>query len=99
MFADDLASYGAVGARRVLNQDNDQLIVIFGNGYRASVIIGEYSYGGREGLFEVAVLDANGELDYSTPVTDDVIGRLDREGVVAVFRRIAELPTCPGSMV
>lgn len=66
--------------------------VFFPNGRGVSIIRNEYSYGGRSGKFEVGVLDADGDLDYSTPVTDDVIGWLDVEGVLGVMKQVSDLP-------
>jgi hypothetical protein len=47
----------------------------FDNGRGASVVKSPMSYGGDAGLYELAVLDATGKLDYTTPITADVIGR------------------------
>ena len=61
-----------------------QLIYRFPNGYGASVIQNLISYGGDEGLWEVAVLKFQADkpyIDYTTPVTDDVIGFLDLEAI------------------
>lgn len=69
-----------------------QRIYKFANGYGASVVRHEYSYGGREGLFELAVLDANGELCYSSPVTNDVIGWLTMEQVDGLLDQISVIP-------
>lgn len=63
----------------------------FANGYGASVVSHDFSYGGSQGFFEVAVLDSNGDLCYSTPVTDDVIGYLDFAGVAEVLADIESL--------
>lgn len=66
------------------------------NGYGASVIRFAYSYGGDKGLWELAVLrrDSNGqhELDYTTPITNDVVGYLSWEQVNALLDQIAALP-------
>lgn len=64
----------------------------FGNGYGASVICHHGSYGGNMGLFEVAVLDLNGDICYDTPVTGDVVGYLDFAGVADVLKQIQNLP-------
>lgn len=64
----------------------------FPNGYGASVICGPYSYGSKAGLYELAVIGPNGDLDYTTPITSDVLGWLDPEQVQAVLRDISELP-------
>lgn len=59
--------------------------VSFPNGYGASIVCHDHSYGGDQGLFELAVLRGN-EIVYDTPVTSDVLGWLnpgDVEGVLA----------------
>jgi hypothetical protein len=68
----------------------------FENGYGASVVRGDFSYGGSEGFFELAVLKG-GRLCYSTPIqdlgiTDDVIGWLTDRKVQNLLRKIAALP-------
>ena len=63
----------------------------FDNGYGVSVVSHSYSYGGRAGLYEVAVLDSNDELTYDTPVTNDVIGYLTEEEVSDVMKQVQEL--------
>jgi hypothetical protein len=50
-----------------------------------------YSYGGKKGLYEVAVLDSEGDLTYETPVTNDVIGYLSEKGVSDVMKKVQEL--------
>lgn len=66
--------------------------ITFPNGRGASVICNDYSYGGDQGLFEVAVLNAAGQLDYTTPITDDVLGWLTAEDVGVLLQAIAALP-------
>ena len=68
-------------------------VVEFDNGYAASVICNEHSYGGHSGRFEVAVL-RDGDLCYDTPITSDVIGHLDFAGVADVLEQIKALPSC-----
>ena len=62
----------------------------FDNGYGASVIRHEYSYGGDQGLWELAVL-AGDLLCYDTEITDDVIGYLTEEEVEELLNRIKNL--------
>jgi hypothetical protein len=62
--------------------------IMFENGFGASVICHKYSYGGKDGLYELAVLDTEGEITYDTPITDDVIGYLTEEGVTAILAEI-----------
>ena len=63
----------------------------FENGYGVSVVSHSYSYGGRDGLFEIAVLDKDGNLTYDTPVTNDVIGYLTEEDVTDVMKQVQDL--------
>ena len=63
----------------------------FDNGYGVSVVSHSYSYGGRDGLYEIAVLDSNDELTYDTPVTNDVIGYLTEEDVTDILKQVQEL--------
>lgn len=72
----------------------EQHIYRFDNGYGASVIRSEYSYGGPQGKFELGVVQFDGddfELTYDTPVTDDVLGWLDVPEVAELLARIAAL--------
>ena len=68
-----------------------QKVYQFPNGYGASVIRHKGSYGFVKGLWEVAVLDEAGHLDYSTPITDDVLGRLNDPEVDNVLGQISRL--------
>ena len=63
----------------------------FENGFGASVVKTEYTYGGDKGLYELAVLDRDGNLTYDTSVTDDVIGYLRPEDVTDVMAKIQQL--------
>lgn len=61
-----------------------QYLAFFPNGYGVSIVKSEYSYGGRSGLWEMAVLKGNEEgweLTYETPITDDVLGHLNENEV------------------
>lgn len=63
----------------------------FSNGYGASIVRHSFSYGGDKGLWELAVLDKKGNLDYSTPITGDVIGWLTEEEVEELLDKISML--------
>jgi hypothetical protein len=63
----------------------------FTNGYGASVIMTNFSYGGSSGLWELAVIDHKGKLLYDTPVTSDVEGWLTIAGVNDLLRQISNL--------
>ena len=69
--------------------------ISFDNGYGASVVKGPMSYGGKNGLYELAVLDSNGELTYDTPVTSDVEGYLSEEDVTKLLEQIQKLEIAP----
>jgi hypothetical protein len=68
-----------------------QKLYHFKNGYGASVVKHEGSYGGKSGLWELAVLDAEGSLCYDTEITSDVIGHLNDPEVDQLLGRIADL--------
>lgn len=65
--------------------------IIFDNGYGASVVSHQYSYGGKKGLYELAVLDNDGQLTYDTPITNDVMGYLTPEKVTEILIQIQDL--------
>lgn len=69
-----------------------QRLYRFSNGFGASVVRHRGSYGSREGLWELAVLDSSGSLTYATSITSDVEGRLDVPAVNALLARIKGLP-------
>ena len=64
--------------------------VQFPNGYGASIIRHDYSYGGPEGLYELAVLK-DGLLCYNTPITDDVVGWCDENEITELLLEIQKL--------
>jgi hypothetical protein len=68
-----------------------QAKVKFDNGYGASVIRGPHSYGGPEGLYELAVLKGD-DLCYDTPITDDVLGYQSEDDISNLLERIEALP-------
>jgi hypothetical protein len=63
----------------------------FDNGYGASVVKGPHTYGGDQGLYELAVTDSNDDLTYTTPVTNDVEGYLTEEDVTKLLEQIQNL--------
>lgn len=68
-----------------------QTIYKFPNGYGASVIKFKYIYFG----IEIAVLrfykEGNWDINYATPITNDVIGGLDEESRDKVLQQIFDL--------
>ena len=65
--------------------------ITFDNGYGASVVKHEHSYGGDNGLYELAVLDNDGQICYDTTITNDVIGYLRPMDVTDVMEKIQQL--------
>lgn len=76
---------------KILAQENNSLLggwqekFFFENGYGASVINHQYSYGQ-----EMAILK-DGDICYDTPFADDVIGHMTDDDVVETLGEIAEL--------
>ena len=81
----------------IKNQSDNgiQAIVRFENNYGASVVRHDYSYGGKQGLYELAVIkyDENGDWDivYDTPIADDVLGYLTEDDVTNYLTQIEQL--------
>jgi len=68
-----------------------QAIMMFENGHGISVVQGDHTYGGSIGLYEIAVLDKEGHLNYDTPITNDVIGYLTEPEVSDYMIKIQKL--------
>ncbi|PRG67848.1 hypothetical protein C6T69_04615, partial [Burkholderia multivorans] len=71
-----------------------QKLYRFENGFGASVVQHEFSYGGDTGQWELAVIRFDGDewyLEYGTDITDDVIGRLDWDEVESLLSQISAL--------
>jgi len=68
-----------------------QVLLHFQNGYGASVVHSEYSYG-----VELAVIiwtsDSDYSITYDTPITDDVLGHLTPETLEEALTAIEALP-------
>jgi hypothetical protein len=81
---------------RPLESGAVQKLYKFANNYGASVVKGEHTYGGDEGLWELAVItfDTSGgfNLCYTTPITSDVEGHLDDAAVEELLAKIEALP-------
>lgn len=75
--------------------DGVQAKTFFENGYGASVIRTSFSYGGNEGLYELAVLKGTAKsstLCYATPVTENAEGYLKEADVTRLLGEISALP-------
>jgi hypothetical protein len=84
---------------RPLESGAVQKLYKFDNNYGASVVKGEHTYGGDEGLWELAVIvfDTSGgfNLCYTTPITSDVEGHLDDDAVEELLAKVEALPAAP----
>lgn len=80
--------------RGYMDKQSVQYLFHFDNGYGASIVRSKYSYGGRQGLWELAVLKDK-QICYSTHITDDVVGYISDEQVVRYLVEISSLPSKP----
>lgn len=75
-----------------------QVIFRFRNGYGGSVVQHRSSYGGDQGRYELAVAawnsadDSDWSINYSTPITHDVLDHLEQSDVIDVLNQVAALP-------
>ncbi len=75
-----------------------QVVLMFPNNLGASVVRSEFSYGGENGLYELAVIrrtdsdEREWVITYDTPITNDVEGWLTPEGVLDLLAQIEALP-------
>jgi hypothetical protein len=67
----------------------------FDNGYGVSVVRHKFSYGNKLNLFELAIIDKSGDIIYSTPITDDVIGYLSEDDVSDTMIKVQRLDKNP----
>ena len=80
----DLEFKNAVGHNGVISR------IHFENGWGASVVKHDYSYGGKEGLYELAVIK-DGDLHYDNPVANgDVLGYLEEDDVTNALKQIQQ---------
>ena len=73
--------------------DGVQSIMMFDNGYGVSVVKTSFSYGGKMGQYELAVLDSGENITYNTPVTNDVLGYLSEKEVTRYMIEVQKLLT------
>jgi hypothetical protein len=73
-----------------LFNDCENATLDFDNGYSISVVTGYGTHTSVSEPYECAVL-FNGELTYSTHITDDVIGYCNEEDVTKIMKQIQEL--------
>lgn len=79
-----------------LGNGGEHVDVFFPNGYGASCIRGGWGFYTRGGTYEIAVINADDELDYSTSITDDVLGYLSEDEANQALKDIEALPPYKG---
>ena len=87
---ENIKSFDKVRFKEHANGVGQQARILFDNGYGASIIRTPTSYGGRDGLYEIAVLFEN-KIVYDTPLTDDVLGFLTEDEVSHYLQEISKL--------
>jgi hypothetical protein len=74
--------------------DGIQYLAFFPNLYGVSIVKSEWSYGGKNGLWELAVLEGGEdewELTYNTPITGNVLGYLTEDEVNEIVDKVIAL--------
>jgi hypothetical protein len=71
--------------------DGIQARMDFDNGWGVSVVRSSFTYGGKDGLYELAVFK-DGHIHYDNPIANgDVIGYLKPEDVTEVMEKIQKI--------
>lgn len=73
---------------------NKQALMFFPNGYGVSVLLGKRFYSNGINTYELAVLRGNEDLhklDYTTHVTDDVLGYITEDEVTQAMIEVQRL--------
>lgn len=83
------------GPRWIGDSEYVQYLYKFENGYGASVVKGNGTYGFDADMWELAVIkwdsDNKWDITYDTPITYDVLGYLTVEDVLELLKRIKNL--------
>ena len=80
--------------------DGVQAIVKFGK-YEVSVVSHSMSYGGKNGLYEIAIFDGKQQVELPgiTAEGDTVQGHLCEEGVDVIFKKMTTITGSLGTQV
>lgn len=78
--------------------ERQQWIFATRHGLEVSVTRGSTTFGGSQGLFELAILE-NGRCCYTTPITSDVLGYLSESEVLEVLDQASMLIQRDGEWV
>lgn len=81
--------------KREINGGVQYLFKAKNNNYGASIVKHSFSYGNKQGLWELAVIEwdkEDFELTYETEITNDVLGYLSDNDVMEILEKIESLP-------
>ena len=67
-----------------------QAILNFDNGYGVSVIFGNMFYSNGVDTYELAIMK-DMEIDYTTGITDDVMGHMTKDEITKTMKEVQEL--------
>jgi hypothetical protein len=67
-------------------------VLKFPNGYSASVLFGDMFYSNGVDTYELAVIDQDGAVCYTTDLTDDVLGYQTEDQITEAMEFIQNLP-------
>ena len=81
---DVAAKNKVIGVEDLTNELGNRIRLKFQNGYELSIIQGPYTYGGSEGLYEIAIFDETGVFE-ETILGDQVKGYLTKEEVMEYY--------------
>jgi hypothetical protein len=64
----------------------------FYNGYSVSVVFGDMFYSNGVDTYELTIFNPEGDIDYSTELTDDVLGYQTAEEITKAMKFVNDLP-------
>lgn len=74
------------------NGQGVQAVATFDNDFEVSVVKTDFSYGGKSGLFEVAIIDKpTGKINSNTDITDDVLGWQDENDIDKILSAVPQM--------
>lgn len=80
-------SYTQIRQGNIFHTERQQWWFDFDNGFSVSVIMGSTTFGGNDGLYELAAL-RSGQIYPYTPLGGDVFGYLSEDDVLEYLARI-----------
>jgi hypothetical protein len=80
--------------------DGVQAIIEFGK-YEVSVVSHSYSYGGKDGMYEIAIFEGDNQVELPgiTREGDTIQGFLCEEGLNVIFKKMTSITGSLGTQV